>query len=137
MKRPELAGPIHYRLRDSANSDGVTINVDKWYPIAETPAGYWLVSQYDWDHYEWWSEISVKKSRRWAPKRDPQSRTPVMAVARLNFLNRKNTQLRKLQWQLEQCQQVHAGLKVLDDSPMPDEGFNCGTPAAWEGIRWE
>ena len=44
-------GPVHYRLRDYADEDGVIVKVAKWFPIAETPKGYWLVDEYDYRYF--------------------------------------------------------------------------------------
>jgi len=136
----ELKGPIHYQLRDFADGTGVIVDVRKWYVSSETPKGYWIVDEYDARYIEGsddFCERIIKQGRKWTPKENPKRYSPNLKDAVFSFRRRKAVQLRKLEWQLQQAQQVDAFLKTLDDSTVTENGFNCGTPKEWEGLRWE
>lgn len=136
----ELKGPIHYHLRDFADGTGVIVDVRKWYVSSETPCGYWIVSEYYADYIDRenpWCKSIINHNRKWTPKKYPKRYTPSLKDAVYSFRRRKAVQLRKLEWQLQQAQQVDSFLKTLDDSTVTEEGFNCGTPKEWEGLRWE
>jgi hypothetical protein len=139
----KLAGPVHYKLRDYADSDGVIVKVDKWLPVAETPCGYWLIPQ-RCDYYLYPDgsvrpiyESAYRSTRKWSPKLYPRAFNPDLKLAALSFRNRKAVQLRKLEWQLQQARQVNQYLAALEDSSVTEDGFNCGTPEEWIGLRWE
>lgn len=130
-----MIGPTHYRLRDIVTGPGVEITVERFIPIAETPKGYWVLSEYD--HGLGFSEAYIRKERRWVPKESPRFCSPDMKAAEYSFKRRKAVQLRKLKWQLEQCRQALQGLASLDGVPFPPGGLNCGTPLEWQGLRWD
>lgn len=127
--------PVHYRLRDIATGPGVEITVERYFPISETPKGYWVLSEYD--HGMGFSDVYVKKNRRWVPKVAPRFCSPGMKAAEYSFKRRKAVQLRKLKWQLEQCRQAIEGLERLGEVPFPPGGLDCGVPFEWLGLRWE
>lgn len=136
----ELKGPIHYHLRDFADGTGVIVDVRKWYVSSETPCGYWIVDEYDAayiDRDDPWCKSMIKRARKWTPKQSPKRYTPSLKDAVFSFRWRKAVQLQKLEWQIQQAQQVDAFLKTLDDSTVTEDGFNCGTPEAWLGLQWE
>lgn len=135
-------GPIHYRLRDYADPDGVVVKVDKWYPYAETPCGYWIVpasyiGYWRDGKFPAWVESDLRRVRKWTPKLYPRAFNPDLKLAALSFRNRKAVQLRKLEWQVQQARQVNQFLATLEDSAVTEAGFNCGTPEEWIGLRWE
>jgi hypothetical protein len=127
--------PVHYRLRDIASGPGVEIILERYIPIAETPKGYWVVREHDVMAAKnpWYA----KQARRWVPKDSPRFCSPNIPTAQYSFEWRKNVQLRKLRWQLQQCEQAIAGLKALGDEHFPSTGLDCGVPEAWRGVLWE
>jgi len=126
-------GPVHYRLRDLATGPGVEIIVEKFFPIAETPKGYWVLGEYDVGSS---SAEYIKRHRRWVPKESPRFCSPNINAAVYSFERRKAVQLRKLKWQLEQVEQALAGLKTLGDEQFPSKGLDCGIPVNWTGLNW-
>lgn len=130
-----MSWPVHYRLRDIATGPGVEIVLERYIPIAETPKGYWVV----WEHEQIAARDKryAKQVRRWVPKDCPRFCSPNIPSAQYSFERRKAVQLRKLQWQIEQCKQAIQGLKELGDSDFPSKGLDCGVPLEWQGIRWE
>lgn len=126
--------PVHYRLRDLATGPGVEIIVEKFFPIAETPKGYWVLGEYDVGSS---NPEYIKLQRRWVPKESPRFCSPTLAAAAYSFERRKAVQLRKLKWQLEQVEQALAGLKTLGAEPFPSKGLDCGTPVNWTGLTWD
>ena len=126
---------VFYRLMDVAENDGVTIEVRKFYPIAETPQGYWVVPEYYWNLRDTFPDW-LKDNRRWTHRDGGRYLHTNLVSALYSFKRRKATQLRHLKYQLEQAEQVQKGLKVLDGSEFPIKGFNCGTPEAWQCLVW-
>ena len=138
----KTVGPIHYRLRDLAEAEGVIVEVKKWYPIAETPHGYWIVP-HGYEGY-WrdgkfpaWVEADLKRVRKWTPKVNPRTYCPNLKDAVFSFRRRKAIQFSRVNWQMQQVAQVERFLQTLDDSTVTEEGFNCGVPEEWQGLRWE
>lgn len=122
-----MIGPVHYRFTDQWDERGViTIECEKWVPVKETPAGFWLVRDFyyrpevgpeNWYH---------KSYLRWAPKDCPVRITPSLEKAKLDFVNRKYNQLRIIEAQFERCQKVNTFLDRLGDAPLSEFGHACG-----------
>lgn len=96
--------PMHYRIYEQLECDGVVIRVEEFKPIKETPQGYWVVSRYA---PAWLAEGELRKRKfaRWVSKTSIKRKCyPSIEEAMSSFVKRKRRQASILRWQLEQAE---------------------------------
>lgn len=107
-------GPYHYRLVDVLYEYGVTVLVEKYIVVAETPQGYWLSHQYN---PTWLSvkELRKRKFLKWVSKTSTKRYAyPTMELAIISFKRRKQIQSSKLRSQLAQVDHILDNAEQLD-----------------------
>ena len=131
MNTEQTKLPTHYRVRDALDASGVTIILEKWHPLSETPEGYWVLREGGPN----WHGIDKKYQRKcgalkWVSKTSVRRYCyPTMSEAMDSFKRRKEVQVSRLAIQLEQAQ---LALEKFDD--YKDETPNS-FPSRYEGIR--
>lgn len=127
----------HYRLADRLYEDGVTVCLEKFKTIKETPQGYWVVSQYA---PAWLTpqELIKRKYAKWVSKTAHKRYCyPTMEMAVASFKRRKQIQLSKLEHQIAQARFV---VSRLDELPVNEESYrshlNLGMPEEFEGLNF-
>lgn len=93
-----------YKINDVLFEDGVTIRIEKFTVIGETPCGNWVVSQYmpDWLSVD---ELKKRKYAKWVSKNSVKKLCyPDLEGAIHSFYKRKLRQVGRLKYQLEQAQ---------------------------------
>ena len=136
--------PTHYRVRDALDASGVTIILQKWNPIGETPEGYWVLREGGPN----WPGIDKKYQRKcgalkWVSKTSTRRYCyPSMSEAMDSFKRRKEVQVSKLAIQLEQAQLALAKFDEYKDStpnsfPSRYEGIRLGGIEAAANLIWD
>lgn len=103
-----MIGPVHYRVVDTLEPEGVVIRIRQFTPIKETPEGYWVVGQYapGWLSF---SELRKQKWLKWISKTSIKRHCyPELSDAMRSFKRRKEIQASKLSVQLEQTEKAIA-----------------------------
>lgn len=107
-----MNGPTHYRIHDEWEENGrVALSVEKFHVLRETPAGYWLLT--DWP----------EKYKRWAPKLGSRYCQSNMADALTSFNIRKRAQLKHLRARLAKCEHVLAAWGAIDSARLIEKGY--------------
>lgn len=118
-----MKGPIHYRIHDEwEENGGVSLSVEKLHVLRETPAGYWLLTDYRYSHlgvFPQWAE----EHKRWAPKEGSRYCQSTMNAALCAFGLRKRSQLRHLKSSLSKCQHVLAAWGAIDTEKLVLKGY--------------
>ena len=80
-----------YRYTDIRYTDGVRVHLNEFNLVKETPKGYWIKHDWDWDDSD----------KRWVSK-DGKNRYayPTKKEAMVNFLARKKRQIEILEYKL-------------------------------------
>ncbi len=127
----------HYRLADRLYEEGVTVCLEKFKAVRETPQGYWVVSQYA---PAWLTpqELIKRKYAKWVSKTAHKRYCyPTMEMAVESFKRRKWLQLGKLEHQIAQARFV---VSHSDELPSDEEaylkGVNLGMPEEFEGLNF-
>jgi hypothetical protein len=128
----------HYRLADRLYEEGVTVCLEKFKVVKETPCGHWVVSQYA---PEWLTpqELIKRKYAKWVSKTSLKRYCyPTMEMAVESFKRRKQVQLNKLEDQVAQAKFVvsHLGELPVNEEPYR-EGVNLGMPEEFEGLCFD
>ncbi|MNJ63741.1 hypothetical protein D3C77_596620 [compost metagenome] len=123
-------GPMHYRLSDHWTEGGdVVVEVEKFHVLRETPCGYWVLSQWDWEHRDrYWAAPESKK--RWVPKLGSRYCHASLEAAKDHFSLRKSREIRHIQARLDKCRHVLGQWRELKLETLETEGeVNLGMPA--------
>jgi hypothetical protein len=124
-------GPIHYRLSDHWTEGGdVVVEVEKFHVLRETPCGYWVLSQWDWQHRDrYWADPESKK--RWVPKLGSRYCHASLEAAIDHFSLRKSREIRHIQARLDKCRQVLGCWDLLTLEALQNASeVNLGTPGS-------
>lgn len=118
--------PIHYRLRDALDEDGVKVLLDKFKVIKETPKGYWVESTNSLS----WIDLKRKKQMKLVRfvLKDSAKRFcyPSFELALHSYDIRKYRQVQRLKSQLEQAELVYKSMPELKGKTIDDFYFNRG-----------
>lgn len=116
-------GPVHYRIHDEWEENGrIALSVEKFHVLRETPAGYWLLTDYRHQYlgtFPTWAE----EFKRWAPKEGSRYCQSTMADALRSFSLRKNAELRHLRARLHKCEHVLAAWGSIKVETLTEEGY--------------
>src|SRR5689334_8398910 len=99
--------PMHYRLENATDHDGVHLCLNKWYPISETPKGYWVGNEYYLSSKSYRSLADLKKQKcvRWVSKNSERGFCKKdLSEAVKGFIARKQSQILRLELQLQSAQ---------------------------------
>ena len=112
--------------------------VEEYRVIKVTPKGYWVASQYSplWLSSE---ELIRRKYARWVSSTAHKRYCyPTMELAASSFKRRKEVQLSKLQYELNQVSYVVKNLdKVTADEKLyKGEGLNLGMPIEFDSLNF-
>lgn len=124
-----MNGPIHYRIHDGWEENGaVALSVEKFHVLRETPAGYWLLTEYRHHYTDTFPEW-VEEYKRWAPKAGSRYCQSTMADALCSFNIRKRAQLKHLRSRLSKCEHVLAAWGAIDSEKLVVKGYqSLGSP---------
>lgn len=118
-----MNGPVHYRIHDEWSEHGaVALSIEKFHVLRETPAGYWLLTEYRHsylDTFPGWAD----EFKRWAPKQGSRYCQSTMAEALRSFSIRKHAQLKHLRSQLSKCEHVLAAWGAISPTELTTEGY--------------
>lgn len=131
-----MKGPTHYRIHDEWAENGqVAISVEKFHVLRETPAGYWLLSDYR-HSYAAVPPTWVDEYKRWAPKKGSRYCQSTMAEALRSFEIRKRAQVKHLRSRLEKCEHILAAFGSIDEGRLIEEGYqSLGFPGSQFELR--
>ena len=99
--------PMHYRLDNFCDYDGVHVRLQKWYPISETPKGYWLGNEWYLHAKSWQTLADMKKQKsvRWISKNAARGFCKKgLDEAVKSLLARKKSQIARIELQLQSAQ---------------------------------
>lgn len=128
-----------YRLRDVHYETGITVRLERWYPIKKTPRGTWVRNQYS----PMWKEADFKylKDHKYLKfildNSNKKYCYPNIEDAINSFRKRKIRQQQKLQYQLEQATVCVENIDKLVGASVEsfEEGFHLGYPPSHD-IFW-
>lgn len=130
--------PLHYRIREIHDEDGVSLQVQKWRAIKETRQGYWIQDEHA---PHWYDPARLKKYKlvRWVSKTSVRRYAyPVFADALHSFYIRKMRQIMHLELALHIAQQT---VKDFDDyknmGPQELAGLNLGKTEDHDRYNWD
>ena len=109
--------PTHYRVVDVLYEEGVTVRLEQWEAVRETPEGYWVKSQYapQWMDFD---RLKRGKYLKWVSKSSVRRHCyPSIEEAMRSFKRRKEMQESRLRLQLEQAQLI---LSQFDNIELSD-----------------
>ena len=141
--------PKHYRITNFCDENGVSLHLEEWTPISETPEGYWVGNDGYKSMREWKSLKDLKRMKcvRWVSKTALRRYChPSINEAMRSFIARKKHQLAhaKLQFEMVQlCLENEAKLKTLnlDDFKQGRWGgpstYCIGEVPAMENFNWD
>lgn len=135
----EQAGPVHYRIREYLEPEGVFVRAETFKPIKETPHGFWVVSQYapTWLSVE---ELRKRKFAKWVSK-DSRKRHcyPDINDAIKSFKRRKEVQASRLRLQLEQAELAVEKFAVYENATVEElkTSINIGEIPSASGLVWD
>lgn len=114
--------PTHYRVTDFLDEKGVTVRLEQWNPVRETPAGYWVKSQYApvWMEFP---QLKRGKYLKWVGKSSRRRHCyPTIEEAISSFKRRKEVQESRLRLQIEQAQLILSSMSKID---LSDSNKTC------------
>lgn len=139
MKIENQVGPIHYRIREYLEPEGVFIRAETFKSVKETPHGFWVVSQYA---PTWLSadELRKRKFAKWVSK-DSRKRHcyPDINDALKSFKRRKEVQVSRLRLQLEQAELAVETFANYESATIEElkASINIGEIPSAYGLIWE
>lgn len=139
MEQVKIVGPLHYRLREVLDLDGLFIKVEVFTPIKETPRGYWVISEYA---PRWLSpdELRKRKFAKWVSKDSIKRKCyPELKDAIKSFRRRKECQASRLRLQLEQAELAVEKFAEYENATVNDfrQGVNVGEIPSASGLVWD
>lgn len=134
-----IVGPTHYRIRESLFEDGLQIQAEKFFPIKETPHGFWVLSQHQ---PQWLSveEVLKRKYAKWVSKNSIKRYCyPSLEDALKSYRRRKKCQQNRLSFQLERITLALEKFAEYKDILLndPNTSVNIGEIPSQYKLNWD
>lgn len=128
-----------YRLNDVLDKDGVTIRIETFTVVKETPCGKWVKSQYapTWLEFD---ELKKRKFLKWVSNTSSKKHCYANIGDAINsFYRRKLRQVGHLKYKLEQAEVAMAAIESIKTKGVEDfhGGLNVGQIPSCDELCWD